>query len=189
MYLVPWLFQAWKWALKILWSFYAFHDHGKPINKTPCQLKRKKKKFQSSYHTTSVSLHELHNAGWVFVPQVDVSTVTATDHKLTAGAVEIHSLHWNTRPAENPSALSSSRIHSHNQITSPLCSTILNLITDHTDCNGEIQTGLFTGRSGACLYCLDTYLWRYCGGLCISYCNQHRHCGLRRKGKCLHHCS
>lgn len=49
-----------------------------------------------THHSSSVSLHELHDAGGVFVPQVDVSTVAAADHKLAARPVEVHPLHWET---------------------------------------------------------------------------------------------
>lgn len=50
----------------------------------------------TTHHSSSVSLHELHDAGGVFVPQVDVSTVAAAHHKLAAWPVEVHPLHWET---------------------------------------------------------------------------------------------
>lgn len=46
-----------------------------------------------THHSSSVSLHELDDPSWVLVPQVDVSTVAATDHKLAARPVEVHPLH------------------------------------------------------------------------------------------------
>lgn len=46
-----------------------------------------------THHSSSVSLHKLDDASGVLVPQVDVSAVTAADHKLTAGPIEVHPLH------------------------------------------------------------------------------------------------
>ncbi len=46
-----------------------------------------------THHSSSVSLHKLDDASRVLVPQVDVSTVTATDHKLTGWPIEVHPLH------------------------------------------------------------------------------------------------
>lgn len=46
-----------------------------------------------THHSPSVSLHELDDASRVFVPQVDVSAVTAADHELAARPVEVHPLH------------------------------------------------------------------------------------------------
>ena len=46
-----------------------------------------------THHSSSVALHKLDDASRVFVPQVDVSTVTTADHKLTGWAIEVHPLH------------------------------------------------------------------------------------------------
>lgn len=53
-----------------------------------------------SYHPSSVSVHKLDNTCGILVPQVDVSTVTSTDHKFTARSVEVHSLHCNMTKEE-----------------------------------------------------------------------------------------
>lgn len=50
-----------------------------------------------THHSSSVSLHKLDNTSRVLIPQVDVSTVAATDHKLTARPIEIHPLHCEKR--------------------------------------------------------------------------------------------
>lgn len=47
-----------------------------------------------SYHSSPVSLHKLNHTSRVLIPQVDVSTVTATDNKLTTGTIKVNSLHW-----------------------------------------------------------------------------------------------
>lgn len=49
-----------------------------------------------TYHSSSVSLHKLNNASRVLVPQVDVTAVTAADHKLTAWTVEVHTFYCET---------------------------------------------------------------------------------------------
>ncbi len=46
-----------------------------------------------THHSLSLSLHKLDNTSRVLVPQVDVSAITATDHKLTAWPIEVHALH------------------------------------------------------------------------------------------------
>lgn len=56
--------------------------------------------MRSAYHSTSVALHELHHASRVFVPQVNVSTVTSTHYKLTARAVEVHAFHYSTHTSQ-----------------------------------------------------------------------------------------
>ena len=46
-----------------------------------------------THHATIICMKEVHNFLTITVPQINIATVTATDDKLTARTVEVHSLH------------------------------------------------------------------------------------------------
>lgn len=49
-----------------------------------------------AYHPTVVSFHKLYHILRLSVPEENMATVAATDHKLTARAVKVHPFHWKT---------------------------------------------------------------------------------------------
>ena len=60
---------------------------------TPFSTWSEESKLTDTHHATVVCVKEVNDFLGITVPQVNIATVTASDNKLTARTIEIHSFH------------------------------------------------------------------------------------------------